>query len=449
MTTPASWWAWRPRTMAARLSLILFGGLLAAHLLSFGLLFYERREAASSMLMTNVEHDVGVAVNMLDRMPPGERAGALPILHRRTIVYLLGPGDRSGPPPRSALARGLTEGIARALGPGRPITANVLSDDPEQFQIHVALRDGTPLTIDVQPSLMPVAKWLPYVLAAQLLLLLVCTWIAVRLATRPLERLAAAARTLPPTGEGERLASRGPAEVVEAVTAFNAMQDRIADYTRERMQILASISHDLQTPITRLRLRAEAMEASPERDRIIDDLLHMQHLVREGIAYARSAHGADEPVVRLDMDAFLDSLVADYQDIGKPVTLGGNAHAQVSTRVHALRRVLVNLIDNALAYAGATDVAVARDAGRVRIVVGDRGPGIPVAEMQKVTEPFYRLEASRNRNTGGTGLGLAIAQQLAASIGAQLTLRNRDGGGLEAIVLLPYLANEASTASMT
>jgi signal transduction histidine kinase len=160
--------------------------------------------------------------------------------------------------------------------------------------------------------------------------------------------------------------------------------------------------------------------------------------VREGIAYARSAHGVDEPVLRLEMDAFLESLVADYQDIGKQVDLAGRANAQVATRVHALRRVLVNLIDNALAYAGATDIDVAREAGgQVRIVVGDRGPGIPAAELDKVTDPFYRVEGSRNRNTGGTGLGLAIARQLAASIGATLTLRNREGGGLEAIVLLP------------
>lgn len=435
---------WFPRTMAARLSLILFGGLLAAHVLSFGFLFYERAEAASSMLMTNVEHDVGVAVDMLDRLPPAERAGALPILHRRTIRYLLGPGEAVGPPPSSPLAREMNRRIARALGPGRPVSANVVSDDPERFEIHVSLRDGTPLTIDVQPSLMPVARWLPYVLVAQLVLLLACTWAAVRLATRPLEQLASAARTLSPTGEGERLASGGPAEVVEAVSAFNAMQDRIAVYSRERLQILASISHDLQTPITRLRLRAETMAASPERDSILDDLLHMQHLVREGIAYARSAHGAAEPLLRVDTDAFLDSLAADYQDVGRQVTLAGRADVHVLTRLHALRRVLSNLIDNALAYAGAAEIEVAQvGAGDVRIVVSDRGPGIPAAELEKVMEPFYRLESSRNRVTGGTGLGLAIAQQLAGSIGASLALRNRAGGGLEAIVELPAAVAKA------
>jgi signal transduction histidine kinase len=441
MSAPGSPSPWLPRTMAARLSLVLFGGLLVAHVLSFGLLFFERFEAASSMLMTNVEHDVGVAVNMLDRLPPAERASALPVLHRRTVRYLLDAGETQGPPPRSPLAREMTGRIARALGPGRPIVANALSDDPEQFQIHLSLSDGTPLTIDVQPSLMPVARWLPYVLAAQLVLLLACTWYAVRLATRPLEQLAAAARTLPPSGDGDRLAASGPVEVAEAVGAFNAMQDRIAAYGRERLQILAAISHDLQTPITRLRLRAEAMDASPERDSVIDDLIHMQHLVREGIAYARSSHAAAEPMLRVDLEAFLDSLVTDYQDVGKPVTLAGRCKVQVATRPHALRRVLANLIDNALAYAGAAEVdSASLESGEVRVVVRDRGSGIPDSELDKVMEPFYRLEASRNRDTGGTGLGLAIAHQLAGSIGARLVLRNREGGGLEAILALPAAA---------
>jgi len=221
------------------------------------------------------------------------------------------------------------------------------------------------------------------------------------------------------------------------VGAFNAMQDRIARYMKERLQILASISHDLQTPITRMKLRAESMDEVPERGKMLDDLDQMQHLVREGIAYARSAHGNTEPPVRVDLDAFLDSLVCDYLDTGQPVSLQGRVGAPVMTRPHALRRVIANLVDNALKYAGAAEVDVGEDAGAVVIGVGDRGPGIPETELARVMEPFYRLEASRNRDTGGTGLGLAIARQLAESIGATLTLRNREGGGLEAEVRLP------------
>lgn len=427
---------WLPRTIASRLYLILFAGLLVAHGLSFGLLFYERYEAASSMLMSNLEQDVAVAVKLLDRLPAQERAHWLPQLRRRTFHYQLGPGQ-GGDALVSDTAREMSRRVGMVLGARYPIAANSVSVEPERFQIHLRLSDGTPMYIEVQPSMMPLAKWLPYVLLAQLALLLLCTWAAVRLATRPLERLADAAQALSPGGDGERLQEGGPVEVAKAVSAFNAMQDRIAEYTKERLQILASISHDLQTPITRMHLRAEAMDESPEREKMIEDLRQMQHLVREGIAYARSAHGGAEASVRIDLNAFLDSLVYDYQDIGKSVAYTGRVDAPLTTRPQALRRVLANLLDNALNYAGAAelDVGHAPD-GAVRISVRDRGPGIPDAELDKVLQPFYRLEGSRNRDTGGTGLGLAIAQQLAVSICAALTLRNREGGGLEAVLLL-------------
>jgi signal transduction histidine kinase len=203
------------------------------------------------------------------------------------------------------------------------------------------------------------------------------------------------------------------------------------------VQILAAISHDLQTPITRMRLRAETLEDAPTRDKMLEDVALMQQLVREGIAYARSAHGATEPRQRVDLDAFLDSLVYDYVDTGKAVTLAGRTGLQLDSRLNALRRLLANLIDNAVKYAGAAEVQTHVEHGGVRIEVLDRGPGIPEDELANVLQPFYRLEASRNRDTGGTGLGLAIAQQLADSLGAKLTLANREGGGLSATVCLP------------
>ncbi|MGO4774339.1 sensor histidine kinase, partial [Lysobacter sp. 2RAB21] len=243
---------------------------------------------------------------------------------------------------------------------------------------------------------------------------------------------------LSPSGGGKPLREGGPTEVAKAVSAFNAMQDRIAAYLRERLQILAAISHDLQTPITRMKLRTETMDESPLRAKLIDDLDEMQHLVREGVAYARSAHGASEPSLKLDLDAFLDSLVFDYQDTGKDVVLAGCVGAPIFTRPHALRRVIGNLIDNAVKYAGAAEVEVVRAAdGGIAVSVLDRGPGIPEPELDAVLQPFYRLEASRNRDSGGAGLGLAIAQQLTLSLNAKLVLENREGGGLRATLSLP------------
>lgn len=216
-----------------------------------------------------------------------------------------------------------------------------------------------------------------------------------------------------------------------AARAFNSMQARIAAYLKERMQLLAAISHDLQTPITRMKLRAEFMDDSVEKDKLGNDLNEIEHLVREGVAYARSVHGATETSCRISLDSFLESLVCDYQDTGREVSLRGQNGAIIETRPHALRRVLVNLVDNALKYAGTAEVEISGDANTgVSISVLDRGPGIPEEILAEVVKPFYRVESSRNRSSGGTGLGLAIAQQLTVAIGGSLSLRNRDGGGL-------------------
>jgi signal transduction histidine kinase len=179
------------------------------------------------------------------------------------------------------------------------------------------------------------------------------------------------------------------------------------------------------------------MDDSAEKDKLCNDLGEMEHLVREGVAYARSIHGSTEESRRTNLDSFLESLVFDYQDMGKDVQLVGKSEVVVDTRPHALRRVLVNLTDNALKFAGSAEVWVEANKGSLAITVMDRGPGIAETQLAKVMEPFYRVENSRNRDTGGTGLGLAIAQQLAMALGGSLTLSNREGGGLCAELKLP------------
>jgi signal transduction histidine kinase len=426
-----------PRTIASRLYLILIAGLLTAYGLSFGLMFLERYESAKNVMLGNLETDVGTSVAILDRLPADERPQWLPRLERGTYRYILGAGQTGGQL-ESDRARGVAGLIAKTLGAGYPIQGNTTSRTPERYQVHLKLHDGAPLTIEVTPAMAPIAQWLPIVFIVQMALLLLCTWLVVRLALRPLARLALAAESMTPAIDAPRLPEGGPTEVANAAAAFNAMQDRIAQYLRERLHILASISHDLQTPITRMRLRAEAMDESTERGKLIDDLGEMEHLVREGVAYARSVHGASEPARRIDPDAFLESLVFDYQDTGKPVTLAGRMGGTAEVRAHALRRVLGNLIDNAIKYGGLAEVEARREAnGALRIAIADRGPGIPAAELELVLQPFYRLESSRNRSTGGAGLGLAIASQLVTSIGGGLTLENRDGGGLQATIVLP------------
>lgn len=428
-------WRW-PHTMGSRLFLILLAGMIVAHLLSFAVLFSERYMTARQVMLGTLETDVATSVAILDRIPAAERPQWLPRVNRGNYQYILGPG-LPGVPEMTERGQDIADRIMEATGTHYPVTVQSIPGDGKRMQAHLTLSDGNPLTIDVHPRMTPIAEWLPYVLVLQLGLLIVCCWLAVRLSIRPLVALADAADALNPNVKSPPLDEDGPTELAQAARAFNAMRDRIAHFVEERVQILAAISHDLQTPITRMKLRAELTEDSEDKRKLVNDLAEIQTLVREGLAYARSTSGDGEDASRIDLGSFIESLVYDYQDTGKDVTIGENAGGAIVIRRNALRRVLTNLIDNAIKYGGgAAEVGVRRDRDTVVIAILDRGPGIPEDKLEAVLQPFVRLEGSRNRETGGTGLGLAIAHQLAAAIGGQLKLSNRPGGGLAAEVRL-------------
>ncbi|MEE7561489.1 two-component sensor histidine kinase, partial [Xanthomonas sp. Kuri4-2] len=225
----------------------------------------------------------------------------------------------------------------------------------------------------------------------------------------------------------------GPAEVRSAALAFNAMQRRLQRHLGERTQMLAAITHDLQTPLTRLRLRLENVQDEALRERLVGDLAAMQALIREGLELARSAESAEQPVA-LDLDSLLESLVEDACEAGAPARFERGCGRVLMLRPLAMRRLFSNLIDNALKYGHGARVSAEHQAGSVVVRVGDDGPGIAEEALETVFDPFVRLETSRSRETGGAGLGLTIARTLAEKDGATLVLRNVDGGGLEAVV---------------
>ncbi len=306
------------------------------------------------------------------------------------------------------------------------------------------LSDQSPLTLVLTPPHPKVSSTAVLLLLLQLTALGTAAWLAVRLVLRPLTQLAEAADALEPGSPQPTLPADGPREVAQATRAFNAMQARIAGHLSERMQLLAAISHDLQTPITRMKLRAEQLGDAAVRDKLLADLGCMQHLVEEGLTYARTAQAAQETPQPVDVHALLDVLVCDAQDAGQHAELiappVGQIGAPLVTRVQALRRVVINLLDNALKFGGPSGpVQVMLDATEqgLTICVRDAGPGIPPDQLQSVFEPFYRVEGSRSRETGGTGLGLTIARQLTQALGGTLVLSNRTEGGLEARLTLP------------
>jgi signal transduction histidine kinase len=427
-----------PSTLRARIFLILFVGLVLAYGLSFTVLYLERYMSAKAVMLGTLENDVATSIAVLDRLPAGDRAGLVDRLSRGNYRFVLGEG-LPGVPDTSSRSAEIAARIEEAVGHRFPLRVEAIPGDVMRLQAHLTLSDGNPLTIDITPrGIMPLADWLPYVFIVQMALLVLCAWYAVRQAVRPLETLAAAADALDPNQPGLPLGETGPSEVAHAASAFNAMRGRIAHYLEERVQILAAISHDLQTPITRMRLRADMADDTPERDKLVRDLGEIERLVQDGIAYARSAHGNGEKPSRIDLSSFIDSIAYDYQDMGKAVAVLGAVSGTVATKPHALRRILTNFVDNALKFGGSAEIGVerGRDGGTI-ITVFDQGPGIPEDKLEAAMRPFFRLEQSRNRETGGSGLGLAIAQQLAVSLGAAVRLYNRPGGGLAAEVSLP------------
>jgi signal transduction histidine kinase len=427
----------RPRTLFTRLTLILFTGLLLAHLLSFWLVFSERTQASMGMMLYFVSKDVASSVAIIDRLPAQERPSWLAKLDRRNYHYRLEPISESAPIDSRAVPP-IVGAIIAAIGPGYASTASVKIIAAHRVLLQLHLHDGAPLSVDLSYSPVPLPAWLPPLLATQFAALGVLCWFAVRQATRPLAQLARAADALGRDGQGEALAEDGPLEVARAALAFNSMQRRISHYLSERMQLLAAISHDLQTPITRMRLRADLMDDVPLREKFLGDLNAMQLLVQEGIAYARDGQGVTEAPCMTDMNALLDSVVCDYSDAGNAVRLSGYCERPLLTRPRTLRRIISNLLDNALKFGKDPELLfLSESEDCVAIVVRDAGPGIPEDQMNDVLRPFYRIESSRNRETGGTGLGLAIAKQLTQQLHGTLSMRNRDGGGLEVRVSLP------------
>jgi signal transduction histidine kinase len=428
-----------PRSLFGRIALILFGGLAAAHLLSLGLLLYDRAQTVSSMMIAYLAKDVASSIAILERVPAEERPQWLRKIDRRNYHYRL-EAAAEGQRLQSTTAQNVAAMIGRELGPGYAVRAVAVPGgaDPLRFDLSLALRDGTPLILELIPPDTGLSGWVLAALAFQLAVLAVFTGLAVRVATQPLAQLADAADKLGPDLRAPRLPESGPREVARASTAFNAMQQRIAEHVAERTGILAAISHDLQSPITRMRLRTDLLDDAELKRKLQSDLAAMQTLIEQGIDLARSAGLRTEPFVATDVQALLESLVYDYADSGQRVGLTGRIDHPVMTAPQALRRILTNLIENALKFGSEVDIATeSRAADGIVIAVRDRGPGIPDAQLGSVLAPFYRLEGSRNRKTGGAGLGLAIASELAKALGGELALSNRGGGGLTAQLTLP------------
>ncbi|WAC59017.1 sensor histidine kinase [Brevundimonas sp. SL130] len=283
----------------------------------------------------------------------------------------------------------------------------------------------------VRPRLLDPGFVLALALAAALLSLVVA-----RTATRPVRHMAAGALALGESLDAPPMPETGPVEVRRAAHAMNSLQSRLKASIAAKSQILAAVTHDIQTPMTRMRLRLEKVEDTELRQRLLDDLAAMQALAREGLEIARDTPST-EPLAVVALDSLIKALADDERDAGHDVVFLQGCDCDVQARPQELRRCLANLIDNALRYAGNARIGTVEHAHHVEVQIDDSGPGIPEDQLVAVMEPFVRLETSRSRDTGGSGLGLAIAARLARDMNGELTLVNRPEGGVRASLRLP------------
>ena len=278
--------------------------------------------------------------------------------------------------------------------------------------------------------------WLAWqTLILYVIVLLPLLWVGRRLA-RPLGELTRSAQQFARTGSADAVEERGPGDVRELTTAFNAMRGRIFAMLDEKDRMLGAIGHDLRTPLASLRVRAESVEDEGERARMSQTIDEMNRMLEDILSLARAGRST-EAAQKVDLSALADAVVEDFIELGSPAEMADSVRAVASVRPQQIRRALRNLIENAIVYGERAHVSVAREDGAIRLVVADDGPGISEDRMEEMMEPFTRLEGSRNRETGGAGLGLALVRAIMAEHGGALRLVNRAGGGLEASLVLP------------
>jgi len=338
-------------------------------------------------------------------------------------VAVLMPGFSGSVPP------GMTDDLTRPLAP---------------YMLAAKLNDGSWLVFSVMKRTWGIPwadRWVMWLCFLALSIAIV-TAFAARQFARPIERLAAAVRQFGLNPRAPPIAVTGPREVQQVITTFNAMQAQIQKFVAYRTMMLAAISHDLRTPLTRMRLRGEFIEDPEQQARLFRDVDEMQNMVDGALAFFRDDAVAEE-TTGFDLSHLLLSIANDYADQGVNIDYVGPAHAVYRGRPFTLKRALTNLIDNAAKYGKTPEIALSCEESAFVVAIRDRGPGIPPDALDDVFRPYYRVDKSRNRSTGGVGLGLTVAQAIVQAHGGEITLKNRPQGGLEARVVLPVLRTPA------
>ena len=444
-----------PDGLAGRVALLVLLGLALAQLVS--LLFYahDRDLAATRAFALSIADRVSAVLELMETTPPEDRPKLLRALNSPLLQVAIAEHKPSPAEPwRHADA--ILPTVLDKLGTlgGRAFEVQVLDFDAppstlnnitqsllpgrHQLAIAVALDDKAWLTFTAVSDITRL-RWGPRrgvglgIFIA--LIVIAIIWSTHRM-TRPLRRFAEAADRLGVDVAAPPLPEHGSRELRRATRAFNQMQERLRRLIDDRTRMLAAISHDLRTHLTRLKLRIEFIDDAEQQSKALSDIDAMQLMLESTLSFARDDNQT-EARTEFDLAVLLQSLCEDFADAGHRVSYLGPERLTVNGRPIALQRAFTNLIDNAVNYGNEAKVTLSQREGGVLISVEDRGPGIPEDQREQVFAPFFRLESSRNRETGGTGLGLAVARSVARRHGGDIVLEDRPGGGLRARVTLP------------
>ncbi len=445
-----------PDSIRTRTVFVLLVGLTVSHIGSTLVYSTDRDQALVAATEQSFADKLAVLAVLIDNAPPTVRPQVAAAISSPDLEVSWGPASAVPPAHTDSQPYGL---IQRSLGAhfGRLDDSNlhvVLSSAPppaaaghllhglpngQVLQVAVGLTDASWINFRQHLpgavnswSLNSLLSTLVMVAATLVLSCWATGWI-----TAPLAGFARAAERLGMDVGAPPLPEDGPSEVRAAARAFNQMQRRIRSFVDDRLQLLAAISHDLRTPITRLRLRTEQLPVAPEpQAKMLADLDEMERMVASSLAFAKD-EATSEPRQAIDLSALLGAICDEASDAGQDAEFAWDGRLVYRGRPLALKRLFTNLVENAVRYGGRAKVSAVRQTSGVRVLVEDEGPGIPEAQFEAVFKPFFRLEQSRNRRTGGMGLGLANTRTIARAHGGDVSLENRVEGGLRAIVSLP------------
>ncbi|HWK47373.1 MAG TPA: ATP-binding protein [Stellaceae bacterium] len=456
---------WLPRdTIRRRIASTILGAIVMIVVTNGVLVFVTRDWARPPFEEFGFGGRVATVIRMMDAATPGERpalvrAARAPdyILHWFSDVPIPAP-DTTSPPEPSPEPGEIDSWLGERI-PGSPHRIILMRGDSPAAHLP-PLRDVVPPDRPVRILAAPLSdgSWLAFVsnerpwnpgfwfrLGSLALCIILSVWLVSIWATRwlaqPIAGFADAAHRFGTDPLAPSLDVSGPAELRQATIAFNRMQERIQRFVRDRTEMLAAISHDLRTPMTRLRLRTEFLDDADQQAGMLAEIEEMETMIAATLAFARD-DAAHEPATTIDLAALLQDLVDHAIDCGGTASYDGPHQAGFLGRPVALRRAFGNLVDNATKYADAVEIILTMTGGAAHIVVRDNGPGIPPELREKVFAPFYRIESSRNRDTGGTGLGLSVVRSVFHAHGGEIRLDNAPDGGLEVYIELPTVPNE-------